>query len=149
MCSVCLSLDTCADDKHYIVGWSTTNSHLYIPKIDREQFQNGMLNVHFKQIRRLCVKCKVKVTRIGKAAAFGSPWGNYFTILCAANIHVWCPWISNLHRHSLLRVPIYTLVERSLGDSFLVSWGQCRIRITDVSINSRTRCQWPRAPNKP
>ena len=40
--------------------------------------------------------------------------------------------ISKLHRHSPLRVPIHTLVEWSLGDSFFlcpekITLGQCRI----------------------
>ena len=39
-------------------------------------------------------------------------------VLCAANIRH--PGISSLHRHSPLRVPYHTLVERNLGDSFLV-----------------------------
>ena len=51
--------------------------------------------------------------------AFGSPLGNCFTpVLCAANR--WCPEISNLHKHRPLWVPIHTLVEWSLWDSFLV-----------------------------
>ena len=33
---------------------------------------------------------------------------------------IWCPGISNLHRHRPLKVPIHTQVEWSLGDSFLV-----------------------------
>ena len=40
------------------------------------------------------------------------------SVLCAANIR--CPGISNLHRHCPLRVPILTLIDWSLRDSFIV-----------------------------
>ena len=50
---------------------------------------------------------------------FGSPWGNYFTPdMCAASIRRLV--ISNLNRNRPLRVPILTLVEWSLRDSWLV-----------------------------
>ena len=49
--------------------------------------------------------------------AFGSPWGNS-RFLCAVNVRR--PGISNLQRHCPLMVPIHTLVEWSLGDSFHV-----------------------------
>ena len=39
-------------------------------------------------------------------------------VLCASNIRR--QWISNLHRNRPLRIPIHTLAEFSLGDSFLV-----------------------------
>ena len=68
---------------------------------------------------------------------------HYF--LCAANIRR--SGISNLHRHHPLGVPIHTFVEWTLGDPFLLptkkfTLGQCRIRITDLSICSRTRYNW-------
>ena len=62
-------------------------------------------------------------------------------VLCAANIRR--TGISNLHRHSSLRVPNHTLVEWSLGDLFFLcpekfTLGQCRLRTTYLSIFIRT-----------
>ena len=64
-------------------------------------------------------------------------------VLYAPNIRR--PGISNLHRDRPLKVPIYTLVEWSIGYSFLVlreiHFSQCRFRTREPSICSR--CLWP------
>ena len=92
------------------------------------------------ELSHCCLINKVKVTSFGRVAfsysavqplfdiqlplVIGlqkeSPWGNYFTpgLIAAKMRH---QGISNLHRHRPLRgVTIHTLVEWSVGDSFLV-----------------------------
>ena len=77
--------------------------------------------------------------------AFGSPWGSYFTPGFVCSQHM-APRNINLHRHHLLRVPIHTLVEWSLGDSFLMPreiYCQCRFkpRTSQSAVESSTTGQ--------
>ena len=70
------------------------------------------------------------VTGLHLELHLGLPGGSISLLvfnLCAANIR--CPGISNLHRHSPLRVPIYTLVKWSLGYSCQIIWQRTAINL--------------------